>query len=96
MTVDGGVTGGGVKAGMWVCFAIVVAGAGLALLVFVLGGAKLQRPDLKRWQEGEDPAWDSPPLFAVPHRLNAAPAAASRPQRQSDAQGDPGRSVAPR
>jgi MFS family permease len=73
MTVDGGVTGGGIKAGMWVCFAIPVAAAGFALLVFVLGGARLQKPDLERWQEGEEPAWESPPLLAaVRHRSTRA------------------------
>jgi MFS family permease len=72
MTVNGGVTGGGIKTGMWVCFAIVATGAGLALMVFLLGGAKLQQPDLERWQRGEEPAWDSPPLLAVPRRANAA------------------------
>jgi hypothetical protein len=90
MTVDGGATGGGIKAGMWVCFAIVVTGAGVALLVFLLGGAKLEKPDLERWQEGEEPAWDSPPLLDVPRRLNAAVVDMSRmpPQPQHETWGD--------
>jgi hypothetical protein len=70
-TVDGGATGGGIEAGMWVCFAIVVAGAALALAVFVLGRAKLQPPDLERWQEGEEPAWDSPPLLRRSRRAES-------------------------
>lgn len=77
-TVDGGVTGGGIRAGMWVCFAIVATGAGLALLVFLLGGARLQQPDLERWQQGEHPAWESPSLLAVPRRAGAESAARSR------------------
>lgn len=79
MTVNGGTSSGGIRTGMWVCFAIVVTGAGLALVVFLLGGAKLQQPDLERWQEGEQPAWDSPPLLDVPRRINAA--AAELPRR---------------
>ena len=72
MTVNGGVTGGGVKTGMWVCLAIVVTGGGLALTVFLLGGAKAQQPDIELWQEGEQPAWDSPPLFALTRRRGAS------------------------
>jgi hypothetical protein len=78
MTVNGGVAGGGVKTGLWVCFAIVVTGAGLAVTVFLLGGAKLQAPDLERWEKGEEPAWDSPPLFDLPRRLRASTAEMSR------------------
>jgi hypothetical protein len=73
MTVDGGV-----KAGMWVCFALTVTGAGLAGTVFLLGGGKLQQPDLDLWQQGEKPAWDSPPLLALPRRMNAAAIEMSR------------------
>ncbi len=32
--------------------------------MFILGRARLQRPDLDRWLAGEEPAWDSPPLLA--------------------------------
>jgi hypothetical protein len=78
MTVDGGVSGGGIKAGMWVCFALTVTGAGLAGTVFLLGGGKLQQPDLDLWQQGEKPAWDSPPLLALPRRMNAAAIEMSR------------------
>jgi MFS family permease len=55
----------GTSDAVWICFGVCVAGLGAALLVFVAGGARLQQPDLYRWQEEGDPAWDSPPLFAA-------------------------------
>ena len=33
------------------------------MALFALGGARLQTPDLKRWNEGE-PVWASPALLA--------------------------------
>jgi MFS family permease len=50
---------------VWICFGLCVSGLLGALFVFVAGGARLQQPDLYRWQEEGDPAWDSPPLFAA-------------------------------
>jgi MFS family permease len=64
MTVSGGPTAGGIRTSMWICFALVIVGAVLAVTVFVLGDARVERPDLERWQEGEEPAWESPPLLA--------------------------------
>lgn len=78
LTVDGGAGAGGIKAGMWVCFALVVTGTALAGVIFLLGGGRLQQPDIDLWQQGEEPAWDSPPLLAVPRRINAASIEASR------------------
>jgi hypothetical protein len=64
MTVGGGVKGGGVQIALWVCFALAVGGALVAAYVFVLGRARLERPDLERWEQGDEPAWHSPPLAA--------------------------------
>jgi MFS family permease len=72
MTVSGGPTAGGIRTGMWICFAVVITGAALALAVFVLGGARAQRPDLERWQDGEEPAWESPPLLARLRRVHGS------------------------
>jgi hypothetical protein len=55
----------GIADAVWVCFGVCVAGLLAALFVFAAGGARLQQPDLYRWQEEGDPAWDSPPLFAA-------------------------------
>ena len=49
---------------MWVCFGIAAGGGFLAVYLFVLGRARLERPDLESWQGGESPAWDSPPIAA--------------------------------
>lgn len=68
MTVNGGVAGRGIETGIWVCFAVVAAGAVLALAIYLLGGARLDSPDLERWQEGQQPAWDAPPLLQTPRR----------------------------
>jgi hypothetical protein len=54
----------GTSIAMWACFGIAVSGAVAAAYVFLLGRARLQRPALERWEEGEAPAWDSPPLAA--------------------------------
>jgi MFS family permease len=53
----------GIQATMWICCGIAVVGAVSAVALFVLGGGRLQTPDLERWTGGE-PAWESLPLFA--------------------------------
>jgi hypothetical protein len=55
----------GISDAVWICFGLCVTGLMVALFVFAAGGARLQQPDLYRWQEEGDPAWDSPPLFAA-------------------------------
>jgi MFS family permease len=62
LTTNGGVTGSGIKTGLWVCFAIAASGALIALYLFVIGRAVPQKPDIETWEKGEEPAWNSPPL----------------------------------
>jgi MFS family permease len=64
----------GTRAAAWICLAIAAGGGLAAAALFLLGGGRLQKPDLDRWTEGE-PAWDSPPLGA---RLRRHPAAEPR------------------
>jgi MFS family permease len=52
----------GISTAMWICFGLAAGGGLFALYLFVLGGARLQRPDLERWESGDEPAWYSPPL----------------------------------
>lgn len=52
----------GTRAAIWICLVIAVGGAVGAAALFVLGGGRLQKPDLDRWTDGE-PAWTSPPLL---------------------------------
>jgi hypothetical protein len=63
-TTTGGSRSGGIQIAVWVCFAIVVAGAMVSLYVFILGRGKLQVPNISHWEQTGEPAWHSPPLFA--------------------------------
>jgi hypothetical protein len=56
---------GGIGPAMWVCFGLTAGGGLLALVVGLLGRARLQRPDLDLWEQGEKPAWESPELGAA-------------------------------
>jgi MFS family permease len=49
---------------LWIGFGFAVAGALIAVLLYALGRARPQTPDLKRFLAGEGPAWYSPPLLA--------------------------------
>ncbi len=64
--------GGGLKAGtgiaLWIGFGLALAGAAVAVLLYVLGGARPQAPELERFIDGEAPAWYSPPLLAAVRR----------------------------
>jgi MFS family permease len=78
--------GGSLQAGtgiaLWIGFALSVAGAVIAVLLYALGGARAQAPELERFLAGEAPAWYSPPLLAAIRRRRAAPALAEDPARQ--------------
>jgi MFS family permease len=54
----------GIATAVWVCFGLAAGGGLFASYVIILGRARLQRPDLERWEKGEEPAWESPPLAA--------------------------------
>ncbi len=49
---------------LWIGLGLAVAGAAIAVLLYALGRARPQTPDLERFIEGEGPAWYSPPLLA--------------------------------
>jgi MFS family permease len=76
--------GGDLKAGtgvaLWIGFGLAVGGAALGVLLYVLGGARPQTPDVDGFLDGEKPAWYSPPLLAglrqapAPGRLAEDPA----------------------
>jgi MFS family permease len=57
-------TAAGTEAAIWICSGIAAGGGLLAALLFMLGGGRLQTPDLSAWEHGE-PAWQSPPLLAA-------------------------------
>ena len=60
--------GGSVEAGtriaLWIGLGLAVSGATIAVLIYVLSGARPQAPDLEGFIDGDSPAWYSPPLLA--------------------------------
>jgi MFS family permease len=64
VTVGGNArTGTGIA--LWISFGVAIAGSLVAVLLYVLGRARPQTPDLERFLAGEAPAWYSPPLLAA-------------------------------
>ncbi|MGA5545372.1 MFS transporter [Mycobacterium sp. NPDC051198] len=59
----GGLTAGAGDA-LWIGFGLAVGGAVFGVAVYVLSGARPQKPDLDQFLDGESPAWYSPPLLA--------------------------------
>jgi hypothetical protein len=55
-------TGSGIA--LWIGLGIAVVGAVIAALLYVLGRARVQAPDLDRFLAGEGPGYSSPPLLA--------------------------------
>jgi MFS family permease len=55
---------GGVGIALWIGAGLAVAGALLAVALYVLGGARPQAPDIVSFLAGESPAYPSPPLLA--------------------------------
>ena len=72
--------GGSVRAGtsiaLWIGVGLAAGGGLLAVLLYVLGGARPQTPNLERFMEGEGGAWYSPPLLAAVRGRRGAPALA--------------------
>jgi len=60
---------------LWIGFGLAVGGLAVAAIVYLLGGARPETPDLDRFMAGEAPAWYSPPLLARARggSLDAAP-----------------------
>ena len=50
-------------AALWVGFGFALGGAAIAVLIYLLGGARPETPDLDAFTGGEAPAWHSPPLL---------------------------------
>jgi MFS family permease len=53
----------GTSIALWIGLALALAGAGIPVLLYVLGGARPQKADLDRFMSGDAPAWHSPPLL---------------------------------
>lgn len=77
--------GGSLQAGtgiaLWIGFGLAIGGASLAVLLYLLGGARPQAPALDQFLKGAAPAWYSPPLLAAVRDRSAVIAAAEEPVR---------------
>lgn len=49
---------------LWIGLGLAIGGAVFGVAVYLLSGARPQKPDLDEFLDGDDPAWYSPPLFA--------------------------------
>lgn len=56
---------------LWIGLGLAASGAIIAMILYWLGGARPQTPDLERFMTGDAPAWYSPPLLA---RIRSLPA----------------------
>lgn len=72
-------TGTGIA--LWVGLGISIGGALIGVLLYVLGRARPQTPDLERFMGGEGSAWYSPPLLAGIRKRAAAQGLAEEPAR---------------
>jgi MFS family permease len=52
----------GIESAVWVVFGITLVGLVVALAIWTVGRARLQRPDIEAWLKGEEGAIESTPL----------------------------------
>ena len=75
--------GGNPRAGtgiaLWIGLGLAIGGAVIAVVLYAMGGARPQTPDLERFMAGEAPAWYSPPLLAGIRKRSGAPTLAEEP-----------------
>jgi hypothetical protein len=64
---------------LWIGLGLAALGAAVAVVLYMLGGARPQTPDLERFMDGETAAWYSPPLLAAIRARPTAPALAEDP-----------------
>jgi len=63
VTVGGNArTGTGIA--LWIGLALSLVGAATATVLYLLGGARPETPDIEAFMRGQRPAWYSPPLLA--------------------------------
>jgi nucleotide-binding universal stress UspA family protein len=62
---------------LWICFGLSAGGAIVGVLLYLLGRVVPPAPALARWMDGQEPAWDSPPLLAVLRTGKVRPALAA-------------------
>ena len=62
-TVLGSSPSAGVNWALWICLGIAALGFLGGVALYLAGYRRLQTPDIERWQEEGEPAWDSPRLL---------------------------------
>jgi MFS family permease len=65
----------GTQIALWIGFGLAIAGAVVGVVLYAVGGARAQAPDLDRFLAGESPAWYSPPLL---DRIRSSTTASTR------------------
>jgi MFS family permease len=60
----GGSLDAGTGIALWIGFGLAVGGAAIGVILYALGGARPQTPDIDGFLEGRNAAWYSPPLLA--------------------------------
>ena len=68
---------GGTGIALWIGAGLAVAGGGIAVLLYVLGGARPQAPNIEQFLAGEGPGFPTPPLLARIRAHAAKPVAAT-------------------
>jgi nucleotide-binding universal stress UspA family protein len=77
----------------WAIFAIAAGGLVIAVLLYILGGARPADPAVEAWMQGPEPAWYSPPLFAAIRGVRRRAVLAAIPAPVSAAAGQDGRAA---
>ena len=78
-TVGANPVSGGIA--LWIGLGLALGGAAIAVLIYLLGRARPQTPQLDRFLTGRGPAWYSPPLLAAVRDRFSTGALAEEPTR---------------
>jgi hypothetical protein len=70
---------GGTGIALWIGAGLAAGGAGLAVALYALGGARPQAPNIDRFLAGEGPGFPSPPLLARVRERARGPVVAEEP-----------------
>jgi nucleotide-binding universal stress UspA family protein/MFS family permease len=57
---------------LWVCLGLTAGGALVGICLYLLGRVRPPAPSLATWVRGEEPAWTSTPLLALPRGIPAS------------------------
>jgi nucleotide-binding universal stress UspA family protein len=80
---------------LWIGLGLSIGGALFGVAIYVLSGARPQKPDLDEFLDGESPAWYSPPLLARLRSVLPSPVAVSKRAKPAPVQWDEPTPVGP-